>query len=661
MTQPTDRSRAGTARRRPGQVLVFQASVAFALVPVAVAAARAAARGWIPLSDDALFSIRARDVFSYHHVPLIGLVSSASLSAGSTLNHPGPMLFDLLAVPVAAFGGHAGVALGTGLINMTSIVLIAVFAYRRGGALLGSIAMAATAGLCWTMGSEALFEPWQPFSLLIPFLCFLFLAWSVSCGDLVALPVAAVVGSLVLQSHLSYALLVPTLAVWALVGLALQLRAARRQDPASWAGLRDRSVRAGLLAVGVMVVCWIQPVIDQISGEGNLGQLIDNAKPPSRTFGYGYGARLVASVMALPPWWLRPSMNRTLFPATGWHPPSALSAAGSLAALVAVLVACAWMARRRHLVDAGRAVVTVFVGLAAGLATAGRIPITAFGLEAHVFWWLWPLSVFTFFAVAATIASRFATDGAGRGVVIGAAVVGSAVFASLAVPTLAQGLSPNTRQDATSTTRAVDDQLGRLRHRGPILIDPLFHSRIADPYGTAFVAELQRRGISFVTGDPALARQIGLARRYTGRDARSVLYLRVGNDPLPAPPGTPRVAFHDGLAAPERAELSTLRNEIVDYVQAGRLRLNHHGEVAAARGVGVPTPEALLPPRVDAPALLASGALVDLFRHGYLRLDAGWMRRLARYAQLADREDAHTVALFLEPLRGRPLPIGRLG
>src|SRR6202035_4417564 len=118
----------------------------------------------------ALFPIRARYVFSYHHLPLIGLDSSVSLTTSTTLHHPGPLQFDLLALPVKLFGGAPGTALGTGLINVAAIVGIAIFAARRGGPLLGTLAMAMTAGLCWTMGSEALFEPWQPLSLLLPFL-----------------------------------------------------------------------------------------------------------------------------------------------------------------------------------------------------------------------------------------------------------------------------------------------------------------------------------------------------------------------------------------------------------------------------------------------------------------------------------------------------------
>ena len=267
---------------------VFGVAVRRRLLPVVVAVVRAISRGWMPLSDDALFAVRSFDVFG-HHVPLLGTWSSSSLSYGAVLNNPGPLQFDLLVFPVRLFGGSSGVAVGTALINVVVIVGIAIFAVRRGGLVLGTLAMAVTAGLCWTMGSESLFEPWQPVTLLLPFLCFLFLVWSISCGDLAALPVAAGIGSLILQTHLAYAFVVPTLAIWAVAGLVLKLRRDRRDDPDVWPWVRRDALRVAALAAAVGVVCWVQPVIDQLGGQGNLGHLIQNASPPKRTVGYGYG------------------------------------------------------------------------------------------------------------------------------------------------------------------------------------------------------------------------------------------------------------------------------------------------------------------------------------------------------------------------------------
>src|SRR5207342_2557220 len=149
-------------------------------------------------------------------------------------NHPGPLYFDVLAVQARLFEPGAGVAFGVALVNTLCIVGIAVFAYRRGGALLGTIAMAATATLCWAMGSELLFDPWGPHAVLLPFLLFLVLVWSMTCGDLLALPLAVGVGSLVVQTHLSYVLLVPLLGAWGVLGLVFTARRERGQAADVW-------------------------------------------------------------------------------------------------------------------------------------------------------------------------------------------------------------------------------------------------------------------------------------------------------------------------------------------------------------------------------------------------------------------------------------------
>jgi hypothetical protein len=356
-------------------IRLFLVSVFVALVPVAVATTRAIRNGWIPTEDNALWAIRSRDLFSLTHLPLIGSWSSVSLSVKTAVNHPGPLYFDVLAVPARLFEPGAGVAFGVALVNALCVVGIAVFARRRGGALLGTIAMAVTAALCWAMGSELLFEPWGPHAVLLPFLFFLVLVWSMTCGDLLALPFAVGVGSLVVQTHLSYIIMVPLLGVWAIFGLVVALRRERGQAPDAWAGRRRRALRYTAVGGAVLAVCWIQPLIEQFTsdGRGNITRLLDSARSPTETIGFGFGTRVVATVVSLPPWWFRPSMNDTFI--SGWVAPSLAAAVLSLGILAAVLAWCAWNARRRHDRVSTWAVATAAVALAIGLATAGRGPV----------------------------------------------------------------------------------------------------------------------------------------------------------------------------------------------------------------------------------------------------------------------------------------------
>src|SRR5262245_258174 len=143
-------------------------AVSIAIVPVVVATVRALARGWIALGDDGLILLRTHDVGTSHH-PLLGLWSSASLEPGIYVNHPGPLFFDLLAPFVRIGGPSVGLALGMMTINIAAIVAAAWAAARVGGVRALVLVTALSAGLAWAMGSELLFDVWQPHAMILPF------------------------------------------------------------------------------------------------------------------------------------------------------------------------------------------------------------------------------------------------------------------------------------------------------------------------------------------------------------------------------------------------------------------------------------------------------------------------------------------------------------
>jgi hypothetical protein len=624
------------------------ATVLAALLPIAVATARAINRDWIPVGDHAFFVIRARDVLTGHH-PLLGTGSSGSLSAGTDLNHPGPLLFDWLALPVRLFGSGAGLALGIALLNGLAVIGIAVVAYRRGGPLLATAATAIAAGLCWAMGSELLFEPWQPHSLLLPFLCFLMLVWSLACGDLVVLPWAAGVGSFILQTHLSYGLLVPVLGAWAVLGLVVALDRQRRRDPRSWPGLRRRALRAAAVAGLVLVACWAQPLVEQFTsdGPGNLTRLARIRDPAFGTIGYGRGARILATVVSVPPWWLRPSFSNAI---KGWQVPSPGLAAASLSLLTVVLAGCAWDARRRGDREAFHAVATAAVVLVGGLATAGRVPFGNFGIPAGQYRWLWPLAAFVSFAVVATLVRRLARRPVRSAVLVGAFAVTTVVIAALNLPTSDQGTAA--QPESFPAVRELGRQMAGLEDEGTLLVR--VSASFESPYGTAVMAELQRRGVPFVVDDATLVRQLGPDRRFTGSNARALLFVVTGDATGVAPRGARRVAVVQGLSAQEQLELSRLEKRIEEYVADGRVRVNRRGGAALERLVTARggssgqggDPERALTPR----------EVAGLGQAGFLVAADGWGRRFERYADLHDRRDDDTVALFLEPLGDRTSP-----
>lgn len=639
---------------------LFLASILVAVLPIAVATTRAIYNGWIPTGDNGLFAIRARDMFSLTHLPLLGTWSSASLTVGTQVNHPGPLYIDLLALPARVIDGGAGIAFAVAVVNAACIVGIAVFAFRRGGALIGVLAMAATTALCWTMGSELLFEPWNPHSALLPFAFFLVLVWSMTCGDIPAIPFAAGVGSLVLQSHLAYALLVPLLGAWGVVGCVFWLRRSRCDERTAWPALRRRALALVAIGGAVLVVCWIQPLIEQFTsdGSGNLTRLVESSRDSgAETIGYGLGTRIVAGVISLPPWWFRPSMKEAFV--SGWDAPSLGAALATLGVVVAALAVCAWDARRRGDRVSVCAVATAAAALVFGVVTAGQGPVTVFGdVTPHTFRWLWPLGAFVFFAIAVTVARRLAQRQAASAVLVALFAVATLVFAVLNLPYADEGLGPNSQQYAIPAETDLERHMGALDAEGPLLIDDLFHGVFADPYGGAVIAELQRRGIPFVARESGLVRQFGPARRYDGRNAKAELLLRTGDASLAAPPGSRRVARGEGLSAADERQLTRLKARIVDYIEARRLRLNQRGQAAIARG-DLPKLVDVQQKAADSQVLLDSRELDVMVKERYLDVNGVWARRLERYAELQHRWDLETVALFVRPLDSSTATSGR--
>ncbi|CAN5617878.1 hypothetical protein BH10ACT1_BH10ACT1_35780 [soil metagenome] len=635
--------------------ILFAVALAVALVPLAAAIAHASGDHYLPVGDDAFIDIRSQDVFSADP-PLLGSASSVSGSESANhFNNPGPLYFDALAVPVTALG-HIGLAVGVVLLNAASVVGIALFARRRGGPTTGLVAVLVTAVLCWSLGSSVLHDATQPSSMLLPFLLLLVLVWSVTCGDLTAVPWAAGVASLVVMTYVAYAYFAVILAAWAAVGLALHLRRERREDPPAWTSRRTRIRRTALVTGGVLGLCWAQSVWQQFTspGDGNLTNLVRSlGDATGDPLGFGVGTRLVASVVALPPWWARPSFADFLLTNEPGNPdlgavPSAdggaaalLPAVLSLALVAGVLAGCWWWARHRGDRTAASLVATAAVALFGGLVTAGRMPQGAFGVPtAHTFRWLWPLAAFVALAIAVTLVRRVQGPVSPRAVA-GALAFGVLVAGIANLPAEDQGASED--GSANRPMQSLARQMSVLEDEGPLLITPPM--RFAEPYSEGVWAELRRRDIPFVTEDLGTLFQVGEQRRYTGGNARSTLLLREGSAALAGVPGARRVALHRGLDQDEQSELDTLRAQISRFVDEGGLTLSERGR----RGVASGRVQAL-PAAPDGEALLASGQLEGLIRGGGLVLSPTWDRRLTRYAELQRRFSQQTVALFLEPI-----------
>lgn len=570
-----------------GQVLerwTARAAVTAVVGAIAVAAVRAATGGWYPIGDNALLTLRARDVLTPSH-PWLGTWTSASLSVGTPINNPGPLQFDLLA-PFAKVDPAAGVAIGVAVLNALAVVLMAVFARRLGGDRFVAGTMVVAGVVVYAMSTELLVDPWQPHSMLLPFLLLVVLAIALAAGDAVALPWAVGVVSLLVQTHLSYAVLGPGILLAGLVWLLLRIRP-RSTDGMEPRAARSRLRRAVLVAVAVGALCWAQPLWEQVARSGNLEEVARSASGGEEVIGARSGVRLVGTVVGDPAGWTRGSFADTFRhdqlgervapvgpPNVGVRPLAA--AAASLVATGLLLGAAVWIGRRRSQPEGTAVGVVLGAAVVLGLATSASLPASEIlGIAAHQLRWLWPVGVAS--AVLPVVALL------PRRPVVTVAASALAVAAGIAalVPSNA-GAGPSGDVVARPAVLALADALGSLDADTTYYFDGQTVP-FAEPFSGPLLLELQRRGIDFEVDPGALSNQVG-PERLGPRDATTQIRLLVGDADAPAPAGSEVLARIDGLGAGDRARVDQLAGELRRGLAGREVRLNARGEAARRAG-----------------------------------------------------------------------------
>ena len=331
------------------------------------------ARGWRPFSDDAAIASRAYESLSLHP-PLIGIISSAYIGTGHLLFDPGPLLFYVLAVPVHLDPSH-GLFWGSALVAAAVLSISIEAAWSAGQWVVGAVVAFAAVDLLWL--TPAVFEnlPWNAYFPLPFFMAALVLAWVVALGKIVWWPVLVFVASVAAQSHLIF--VIPAIGL-TLVALVLGLVSDRR----------PRRLRWICVGLGVGLVCWLPPLIQELGGQGNLSALA-HAGSGQPTFGFAHALRLVGDAGGLHPLWL------THLPA-GFHPFVALINGhtplfgGLIFAVLSVITMVASATGERRLARLGG----IALALAASLLVAfAMFPVTNSISLPYLTVCLWVLSI----------------------------------------------------------------------------------------------------------------------------------------------------------------------------------------------------------------------------------------------------------------------------
>jgi hypothetical protein len=523
MADPDDTDPAQPAR--VGRPLALTA-VLLAAVPVAWHGVRAAAGSWVPTGDDAYFTLRSLDVGTRHH-PLLGAWSSGSADVEREVNNLGPLQLDLLA-PFTRVGWAGGTAIGVVVVHLAAIGATAWLSHRIGGRRQVVASMLAVGALVWVMGSEMLITPRQHQYLLLTYLCLLVATWASAAGDRWAPVVWIAAASLVAQTHLSYPILVAALAAPAVAGQVLAWRSNEDAHPArrlSWA-----------ITLLVGFVLWLQTVVDQLFGWGNLGDALASSGEASAP-GLATGARVVAGVLVDPQGYLRPGFAR-------FDPASAVGTTLQVAALLlgwlVLVTATAAVFRRGHR-TAAAGLATLAVAVAAGVVDAARLPTTQFDLVAANYRWLWPTAAFGVLGLASVaVRLRAAVAPAVLGLV---AVVGVANL-----PRAHEIDRPETYRDGQAAVATIADQLlAELPDRelaGPIVIDQ-DEMYFGHPFGYPLGIVVAELGHDYRFEGAGQARRFGSSRVADGSEPMR-LVLHHGDDAVARFDDPATVAYASG-------------------------------------------------------------------------------------------------------------------
>jgi hypothetical protein len=353
--------------------------------------------GWYPESDDATITLLARDTFG-GPIPLVGMVSTGGEGLDDPeLHHPGPLELYVLAPFAHVPGGPVPTTVAVVLVNLLATATTGLAFRRLGGDAAGILGLLAVGLATWGVGGDVPASVWNPDVVVLPFAALVAASAVVASGGHRWLPVQVALASFVAQTHLSYVGLVAVLVAWAVAVTAWDLR--RHPDPVP---RRDRWRSVGIAGL-VGLVLWLAPLVQQVTGSpGNLSQIVRSfAGPGGESVGSG-GLAELGRVTGLPLLGAAPPGDLVVD-----APPASVLGLARLLVPFLAAVGIVVVSRRRGDGVARRLAATAAVVMAAGVATAARMPLADGILYRYYSRWMWPLAAIAW-ALLALAALRVA-------------------------------------------------------------------------------------------------------------------------------------------------------------------------------------------------------------------------------------------------------------
>jgi hypothetical protein len=539
------------------------------IVLFAVAVIELGRTRWYPQGDLAMTELYVRDVAS-PHVPLLGLVGRIGTVGAEKGAHPGPISFYSLWPFYQLFGASAWALLAaTACVHIAATATALWIAVRRGGFALALGVGAVVVALMAFLGPSVMTQPWNPYMPLLWWIVFVLAVWSVSCGDVVCLPVAAFAASFCVQTHVSYAALVGGGVIFATVYLIAQWR---RGDHDA----RMRILRMSGLAGAISVVLWLPPIWQQFTtDDGNMSIVWRYFRnPPETPIGVHRGLDFM--LLHLNPWTVIDS--RSIFVTTGSLLPGVL-----MFALWVASVVVAWRIRETSLL---RLHALVAIALATGIWSMGRI----FGFVWYYdMLWAWCLCGIVIISVVATATTVARSHHSGaisrlRNVVLSLTVVLLIATSVLFVREAVDVEVPPSAAANAFVAKLVTPTITALRKRGAVpgggrggiyLVrssDPVLHGS----HAFAFVNELDRAGLD-VGMDPSFERYLNPAHTFDQVKATAIVDIAVGEADIAHwedQAGAVEVVKVDPATPADRRRFNELRADVLSHLrEAGLNRL----------------------------------------------------------------------------------------
>lgn len=243
---------------------------------------------WTAAGDLSVIRLRALDVGTAN-TPLVGAYSRYKW------NHPGPSLSFAFAPWVRMFGSSGvGILVGSLVCNALAVAGALWVAWRRSRTAFMVAAIVLT-GFVLLLEAGELYNPWNPYVIVVPLFAALFASWGVLRGDRVAAVVLVIAASFAIQGHLGSAPLGLTALAMGAIGLVHRsVRGPEEQRP--------HSRRTLLIAGAVLFVCWIPPLIDELFGSHNLSHIIDfQLHSAEQSAGLRFAIDQITRLLTFPP------------------------------------------------------------------------------------------------------------------------------------------------------------------------------------------------------------------------------------------------------------------------------------------------------------------------------------------------------------------------